>query len=131
MIFLLQELFELYHNNILLYLTSFLNIFIEIITFISNFINLTEVQPYYMKDFNYFQNIKKNENFQIIINNYILKDYFIFNNLNNVNFIKVILFNEQQLYLFFQSIFSKLEIFLIIIQKIIYDYADYTKSLFV
>jgi hypothetical protein len=62
----------------------------------NNILNLTEPQCYYMKDFNYFQNIKKNENFQIIINNYILKDYFIFNNINTVTSMKLSLLNEQQ-----------------------------------
>ena len=121
-----------FYNNILndyLILEFFIKKLNFIITFINNLITFTESNSYYMKDFDYFQNLKKNENFQIIINNYILKDYFIFNNLNTANSLS--LFNEQQWYLIIQTFFSNLEIFLIVIQKLAYDYIDYIKSLFI
>ena len=83
-VFLLYIAYYSQQNLIILEIIKFMNI---------DFFNLESQSQYYMKDFNYFQNIKKNENFQIIINNYILKDYFIFNNINSIKFS---LFNQEQ-----------------------------------
>lgn len=99
--------------------------------FYSESLNLKISSKFYMKDFHFYQNIKKNENFQNIIHNYILQDYFIFNNINTATSIKLSLLDKQQWYIFIQAFFSSLEIFLIIIQKLVYDYNDYIKSLFI
>lgn len=52
--------------------------------------------------------VLKNENFKILINNYILKEYFIFNNWNNVK-----LFELLEIFLYIKVILLNLEIILI------------------
>jgi hypothetical protein len=64
--------------------------------FYSESLNLKISSKFYMKDFHFYQNIKKNENFQNIIHNYILQDYFIFNNINTATSIKLSLLDKQQ-----------------------------------
>jgi hypothetical protein len=83
-----------------------------------------------MKDFDYFQNLKKNENFKILINSYLLENYNVFNNLYNINLLNKNLFNEQQFYFYIQNIFLYFESFFIGIQKLVYDLNDYTRGLY-
>jgi len=83
---------------------------------------------YYMQDLNSLNNIKikSNENFKNLINYYILEQYFIFNNYNNIN----LLLDNNKFYSFIQIFLLNFEIFLIGIQKLMYDYIDYIKSLY-
>ena len=113
--------------NIIIHLNYFYYLinFFEVILLIKNKIfYIFEIQNFHMKDFNYFQNIKKNENFELIIKNYILKDYFIFNNYNNINSTKFWLYHQQQWF------FLNFEIFIIGFQKFMYEYIDFWKPLF-
>jgi hypothetical protein len=68
---------------------------------------------------------KENENFKILINNYILKEYYVFNNVNNTRVIK-----ENEITFFIKTLFLNLEILLIGSQKLVYEYINYLKYLF-
>jgi len=82
---------------------------------------------YIMKDIENIGNlkIKENENFKILINNYILKEYYVFNNTANGRILK-----ENEFTLFIKTLLLNLEILLIGSQKLIYEYVNYFTHLF-
>ena len=80
------------------------------IAFISNLKNVMMGDYYIMenikKDINL--NIKKNENFKVLINNYIIKEYPILENMNTIRSI-----NENEIKFFRERLLLNLEIILI------------------
>ena len=97
------------------------------IAFISNLKNVMMGDYYIMenikKDINL--NIKKNENFKVLINNYIIKEYPILENMNTIRSI-----NENEIKFFRERLLLNLEIILIGSQKFIYEYVNYFSNLF-
>ena len=69
--------------------------------------------------------IKENENFKILINNYILKEYYVFNHTANGRILK-----ENEFTFFIKTLLLNLEILLIGSQKLIYEYVNYFTHLF-
>jgi hypothetical protein len=103
-----------------------------IIDFFNTKVYICQKKYFIIENIDYFKNKKKDENLKILINHYILENYFVFN--NNYNNIKIILLNERDVTLFFKNIlkiiFLNLESILIVSQKLIYDYVNYIKPLY-
>lgn len=98
------------------------------IAFISNIADVMMGNKLYiMKDIENISNLKtkENENFKILINNYILKEYYVFNNTANGRILK-----ENEFTFFIKTLLLNLEILLIGSQKLIYEYVNYFTHLF-
>lgn len=114
------EVKEILINNILS------KTIVDIIVYVSNIDNLI-ISDYYV-----MENIKKekklklrgNENFKILINNYILKDYNVFS-FSNLPYIR-----ENEIISLTRSFFIGIESLLIGFQKFVYEYINYLKHLF-
>lgn len=95
------------------------------IAFISNIVNVMMGNNLYIMEDIQKIKIKENENFKLLINNYILKEYYIFNNTNNIRILK-----ENEFTFFVKTLLLNLEILLIGSQKLIYEYVNYFTHLF-
>jgi hypothetical protein len=75
---------------------------IDIGNYNNNNIYLCQNKYFIIENIDYFKNKKKDKNFKLLINTYILENYFVFN--NNYNNIKLILLNDSDIILFLKNI---------------------------